>query len=211
MKNINKRRIASQNGRWKGGNNKCLDCSKLLSSRTVKRCKECYAKSRIGEKYPLKLITIDQLTAKFWKYVEKTEKCWEWKSCKNKAGYGKLGAGKNNSLYAHRFSYELHKGVLEKDKHIHHICGNTSCVNPEHLEQLSSKQHTLKGNSFCGIEARQTHCKHGHEFTLDNIWTYNGHRKCKKCSNIYQKELRKKLVEQGTSYYKKYNKKYKKS
>lgn len=30
---------------WKGGKNKCLDCGKELSGRTVKRCKKCFGKS----------------------------------------------------------------------------------------------------------------------------------------------------------------------
>jgi hypothetical protein len=38
-------RHSHHNGMWKGGNNKCIDCAKLLSTRNAKRCKKCYGLS----------------------------------------------------------------------------------------------------------------------------------------------------------------------
>ena len=38
----------------------------------------------------------------------------------------------------------------------------------------------------------RTHCKHGHEFTEENIYWYNGSRRCRKCNANKQKEYRNK-------------------
>lgn len=38
----------------------------------------------------------------------------------------------------------------------------------------------------------RTHCKHGHEFTLENTYRYHGHRACKECMRRLKKEHRSK-------------------
>ena len=66
------------------------------------------------------------------------------------------------------------------------LCGNSWCVNPDHLEVMESGAATLAGNGMGARNARQTHCKHGHEMTPENTqWVPgpNGHmvRRCIAC------------------------------
>ncbi|MBI2512412.1 MAG: HNH endonuclease [Opitutae bacterium] len=71
---------------------------------------------------------------RFWNQIEKTEDCWLWIGAKTKAGYGVMyGAAHKPTIYAHRASFELHNGPIEKGKMICHKCDNPGCVNPDHF------------------------------------------------------------------------------
>lgn len=69
---------------------------------------------------------------RFWKYVKKTNTCWEWIGGINKAGYGRISQ-KPKVFLAHRYSFVLHKGDIPKYQFVLHSCDNPKCVNPEHL------------------------------------------------------------------------------
>lgn len=83
----------------------------------------------------------------FWKKVKKTSSCWNW-NASTRSGYGQFKY--NEIKLAHRFSYFIHKGELEKDKIICHTCDNPICVNPDHLYQG-----TYQDNSKDAVERRR--------------------------------------------------------
>ena len=90
------------------------------------------------------------VSIRFWKHVIKGEvnACWNWLGAKNQHGYGRLLVNKS-PLYAHRISWELHKGPLQASVHLLHTCDNPSCVNPEHLKlgtQSDNMQDCFKKN-----------------------------------------------------------------
>lgn len=65
-----------------------------------------------------------------WRGAE--DECWDWPGSIFKVGYGQLTKlGKH--YYAHRVSYEVHKGPIPPGMHILHSCDNKKCVNPAHL------------------------------------------------------------------------------
>ena len=60
--------------------------------------------------------------------------CWEWTRGMN-SGYGVLRVNHSVCL-VHRFSLELHlKRKIDKGIEVRHMCHNTKCFNPAHLEE----------------------------------------------------------------------------
>lgn len=76
---------------------------------------------------------------RFWEKAEKTEGCWNWTAAKA-SGYGRFQIGKKKQAQAHRVAYELTKGPIAPGLFIDHMCHNPSCVNPDHLRAVTSKE-----------------------------------------------------------------------
>jgi hypothetical protein len=58
--------------------------------------------------------------------------CWLWTRSIDKDGYG-IFWFKGNKTFAHRKSYQLHKGEIGLGLLVCHRCDVTCCVNPAHL------------------------------------------------------------------------------
>lgn len=62
------------------------------------------------------------------------------------------------------------------------MCPHRICVNPAHMEPVTLAENKRRGMSPPAINARKTHCIHGHELTLDNLVTCKlPWRKCRTC------------------------------
>lgn len=126
--------------------------------------------------------TVTNTKEKFISIIEHHMKdgCWIFPGRVIKGGYMLFG-----HKLAHRYSYEIFKGEIPKGLTIDHLCRNTTCVNPYHLEAVTQRENNLRGNNWGGINSRKTHCPKGHEYTKDNttIWSNssNGARRCKIC------------------------------
>lgn len=73
---------------------------------------------------------------RFWSKVNKTDSCWVWTGAVNQDGYGNLRY-KGATRRAHRVAWELTNGQIPDKFVLDHLCRNTSCVNPLHLEVVS--------------------------------------------------------------------------
>jgi hypothetical protein len=65
--------------------------------------------------------------------------------------------------------------------HLDHLCGNRSCVRPDHLEPVTQRENTLRGGSFSAVNAKKTHCIRGHEFAGENLGARSDGRACLRC------------------------------
>ena len=125
---------------------------------------------------------------RFWEKVDKAGECWIWIGSKySKLGYGGFRSTEINpdgiSIAAHRVSYYYEHGVYStgRDFNIDHLCRNTMCVRPDHLEMVSARENVMRGIGPTSVNAKKTHCKRGHEFAEGSFWMNGNGRKCKEC------------------------------
>ena len=133
---------------------------------------------------------------RFWPKVQKTEGCWLWTGALAK-GYGRFSVTPTTVTFAHRYAYELIVGTIPHGLQIDHLCRNTRCVNPQHLEPVTARANTLRGIAPSARNAAKSECIRGHAFTPANTYIKaNGHRNCRKCHvlEVAAARRRRKLV-----------------
>ena len=52
---------------------------------------------------------------RFLSKIKTNDNCWEWKGTITKKGYGQFNLKTKKKVSAHRFSYELFKGLIPED------------------------------------------------------------------------------------------------
>lgn len=112
-----------------------------------------------------------------------TDDCWLWAGHKDKNGYGHLKVN-HQYLLAHRWFYQAVVGPVPADMPLDHLCRVPACINPAHLEPVTTQINVLRGIGPAAINARRIRCINGHEFTVANTrWRKSGGRTCKACEN----------------------------
>jgi hypothetical protein len=77
----------------------------------------------------------------FWDKIEPEPNsgCWLWVGSVN-GKYPKLWDGRvGHVIFAHRFSWTVFRGPIPPKHEIDHRCRVTLCVNPRHLEPVTSQ------------------------------------------------------------------------
>lgn len=125
---------------------------------------------------------LERLPAKWLASIRVDERygCWRWTGSKTHNGYGRVNEG-NSSVVAHKAVYELLHGPVPEGRAIDHGCRRRDCVNPAHLEPVSTSVN-LRRRRLAG-RVREL-CKAGHNMFVNGQVTPEGGETCRVCSGV---------------------------
>lgn len=96
--------------------------------------------------------------------LEDESGCWIWQGYVGAGGYPRVG-WQGSLDYAHRVSYRIAVGEIPAGCQITHLCGNHSCIRPDHMRAMSmaereateaSRQHRRRA----GLRRRKPEHRH---------------------------------------------------
>ena len=149
--------------------------------------------NRVKSSEYIRRLTIADLE-RFSQRYKNTYGCWRWYGAINQAGYGVFSVRNEEKgsypILAHRIMYEVYNGYHPYG-HVDHLCRNTRCVRPDHLELVSPRENTRRGVGPAAINAKKTHCPWGHPYSGDNLYTGKNanspnriYRQCRACRRV---------------------------
>lgn len=152
------------------------------------------------------------IIARFEKFIDRRASgCWEWLGYINKYGYGSFWY-RGRMRGAHRSYYEILNGPIAAGMEIDHLCRNTRCVNPAHLEAVTKLENirrvpeSVSAKRVAAMNEGQkskTHCPRWHEYAGNNLRVYvtksgGERRSCRTCHREYT--LRQRYEKKTTRY-----------
>ena len=136
----------------------------------------------------------------FWARVspEPNSGCWLWDGGWHSNGYGAFYDGQRSGM-AHRFAYRCFVGEIPDGLQLDHKCRVRCCVNPDHLQLVTSGQNTMLGFGPTAVNHRKDTCNHGHLLTPENVRISmrdgRPRRHCRTCARRHKKkDYRRKLM-----------------
>lgn len=166
----------------------CVLCARPVRRRRL--CNTHYMRwYRTGSAMPA---VKETLSERFVGLVDQLDSavCWLWQGA-TRRGYGRFRVDTRN-VQAHRFAYELWVGPIPDGHEVDHLCRNTLCVNPAHLEPVTGEENLRRQAA-----ALWTTCRRDHPLTGANvIHDSNGRRRCRRCKNDWQR-ARAALIKKG--------------
>lgn len=125
------------------------------------------------------------LLSKIW--VDPNSGCHIWTGYTS-FGYGIIDVpgyrarGGRRILMVHRVMWEMANGFTNAE-HVHHICENPPCVNPEHLQPMTHKEN----NRLAYTTYKYGTCERGH---TDLRTTKRGTHYCRTCNTERMRSVR---------------------
>src|SRR5207244_2053676 len=95
--------------------------------------------------------------ARFWAKVDDAPDghlgCWRWTGATDSSGYGLLRV-EGKLVKAHRFSFEQFVGPIPSDRQLDHLCRVPACVNPGHVDVVTSRENSIRRSLWNVYERR---------------------------------------------------------
>lgn len=121
--------------------------------------------------------------------------CWLSNYTRRSDGYTKIDIG-GKTVYCHRFAFERLKGPVPDGLTLDRLCRIRHCVNPDHLDPVTRRVNTLRGESPTAVAHVSDICKWGHD--LGDAYQYPHGRQCRTCTTnrtkIYRQRKKERLA-----------------
>lgn len=121
---------------------------------------------------------------RFWEkvHVRGRGDCWIWQATRDQNGYGMFKA--EHSTRAHQWSYRNLVGPVPEGFVLDHLCRTRSCVNPAHLEPVTSQENLARGWGRRLRNGMANECINGHPYTPENTYIHptSDQKICRTCS-----------------------------
>lgn len=137
---------------------------------------------------------------RIWRRIDQRgdDDCWLWTGSKmqsrNGSRYGRIGEGGKygRALYVHRVMHEIAIGPIPTGYEVDHLCRNTLCCNPGHLEAVPPFLNNARSSSPTSQNMRKDMCPQGHAYDAANTGYRSGKdwRYCRACAREAQRARR---------------------
>ena len=99
--------------------------------------------------------------------------CYTWTGAIVGKGYGVVGRHPSDpgSRLVHRIVFEDTNGPIGDGMQLDHLCRNTLCCNPIHLEPVSNAENTMRGAKHDASSIKELVCGRGHLLDHENART----------------------------------------
>lgn len=122
--------------------------------------------------------------------IDQETGCLLWAGSTVAKGYGRVKVGRN-TWYVHRVMYEMFAGSIPEGLQLDHLCRVRHCANVAHLEPVTSRENTIRGETLPAANLSKTHCAQGHAFEGDNLLIgVDGFRRCRACKRDISRAIR---------------------
>ncbi|MCW2785198.1 MAG: hypothetical protein JWP74_1715 [Marmoricola sp.] len=120
-----------------------------------------------------------ELTAAFQAKVRASD-CLVWIGATNNQGYGVIVVEGKHHL-AHRVAFAAEFGPIADGYVIDHLCRVRNCVNPMHLEAVTTAENNRRGRRARGLAVGDT-CNNGHVIGEGDLYERSsGATECQHC------------------------------
>ena len=144
---------------------------------------------------------MDLLYAHAEKIVVVPSGCHVWVGCRNGNGYGRVYVHGAGMCYTHRVAYEYARGEIPEGLVIDHLCRDRACCNPDHMEVVTNRENSLRGDTHAARNAAKTHCLKGHPLSGANLYVNpKGGRRwryCRSCARARDRSYKARVRKKG--------------